>query len=215
MSLQESVDLVANFQGKSLTNEIWRHEYALAGAGRNQAIEFCNRTDINESLLKAALTVKHAASQINVVIHALGILAALPKILREDELIESLSLGAGNTGKEFDLETSHRVAEFKFIEWQGADTIRQNSLFKDFFTLAESTTAKRRELYVTDPTLPLKFLCGRRSLKSVLSKNRAVSDRFEDIYGDSHSVVSDYYNAKKHLVSLIDLRTILPAFSSE
>ena len=40
-----------------------------------------------------------------------------------------------------DLETNHRVAEFNFSHWQGgADTIRQNSLFKDFFQLAEYQT---------------------------------------------------------------------------
>jgi hypothetical protein len=37
------------------------------------------------------------------VIHAVGILTALPHILEHDERIETLSLGAGNTGRQFDL----------------------------------------------------------------------------------------------------------------
>jgi hypothetical protein len=28
-------------------------------------------------------------------------------------------IGAGYTGREFDLETNYRVAEFKFIHWRG------------------------------------------------------------------------------------------------
>lgn len=43
----------------------------------------------------------------------------LPHILEPDERVESVSLGAGNTGRDFDLETNVRVAEFKFIHWRG------------------------------------------------------------------------------------------------
>jgi hypothetical protein len=82
--------------------------------------------------------VKRLAREINVVIHALGILLCLPHILEPEETIEYVSLGAGNTGRAFDLETNKRIAEFKFSRWQGgAEAIRQNSLFKDFYCMAE------------------------------------------------------------------------------
>lgn len=69
--------------------------------------------------------------KVNVVIHALGILLCLPHILEADGTVQYVSLGAGNTGRQFDLETDRRVAEFKFIQWQGGpESIRQNSLFK-------------------------------------------------------------------------------------
>jgi hypothetical protein len=65
--------------------------------------------------------------------------------LEPAERVEYLSLGAGNTGKAFDLETDLRVCEFKFINWQGgAEAIRQNALFKDLYLLAEASTAKRK-----------------------------------------------------------------------
>jgi hypothetical protein len=77
---------------------------------------------------------------VNVAIHALGILLALPEILEVlevGEVVEELSLGAGNTGRAFDLVTNVRVAEFKFIKWRGgAEAIRQNGLFVDVFHLA-------------------------------------------------------------------------------
>ena len=53
--------------------------------------------------------MKRLAGQINVTIHALGILMCLPHILEPDERVESVSLGAGNTGRDFDLETNVRV----------------------------------------------------------------------------------------------------------
>jgi hypothetical protein len=44
----------------------------------------------------------------------------------------------GNAGREFDLTTDQRVAEFRAIEWQGGpERIRQNSLFCDFDILTE------------------------------------------------------------------------------
>ena len=51
--------------------------------------------------------------QINVIVHAVGILVALPKILELGELVQSLSLGAGNTGRAHDLETDRRIDEFR------------------------------------------------------------------------------------------------------
>ncbi len=52
----------------------------------------------------------------------------LPKILKPGEIVEYVSLGAGNTGRQFDLETNRRVAELKFIRWRGADSIREGAL---------------------------------------------------------------------------------------
>ena len=66
-------------------------------------------------------------------IHVYGILLALSKIMDDGEVIEYLSLGAGNTGKAFDVATSKRIAEFKFAKWDdGSNTIWQNSIFKNF-----------------------------------------------------------------------------------
>ena len=100
--------------------------------------------------------IKRLAGEIHVVIHALGILLCLPHILKTGEIVESVSLGAGNTGKAFDLETNRRIAEFKFIRWQGgAEMIRQNALFKDFYLMAEHSTHKEKYLYVLGTEIPL------------------------------------------------------------
>jgi len=143
-------------------------------------------------------------------VHALGILTALPYILDQDEQIKYLSLGAGNTGKVFDLETDKRVAEFKFINWQGGpESIRQNSLFIDFFNLAEQETHKRKCLYVIDKKYPLRFLNGGRALNSVLSKNKKAATKFFSKYVDRYKVVSEYYRDFSQKVEIIELKDFI------
>jgi hypothetical protein len=68
-----------------------------------------------EVLAAAAAALKRLAGQINVFIHATGILLCLPHILEPGESVEHVSLGAGNTGRECDLESNYRITEFKFI----------------------------------------------------------------------------------------------------
>lgn len=190
----------------NLTKRISTFEKDLAEKEKSQIQDIL--LGVNIPVLSAALTIKNAVGQINVLIHALGILvASLPYILEPGEVIQSLSLGAGNTGRGFDLETDRRVAEFKFIKWQesGRNTIRQNNLFIDLFNLVEHEQERRRYLYVTGKDIPLSFLEKNRDLKSVLSKNRAVSDEFFEKHHDKYRVVSDYYKEVKGLVHIVDL----------
>ena len=155
--------------------------------------------------------MKQLAGQINVIIHAVGILAALPHILDKSEVVVELSLGAGNTGRNFDLETDRRIAEFKFINWKGgSESIRQNSLFKDFYQLAEAETEKARYFYVLGTEKPLKFLTGRRKLTSVMSRNASLAESFRKRFNDDFQVVREYYDYRKDRVKIVDLLPVLP-----
>jgi hypothetical protein len=166
---------------------------------------------VTTELLASAYAIKKTAGQINVLIHAVGILLLLPNILEPEEKIEYVSLGAGNTGRAFDLETDRRIAEFKFIHWQGgAETIRQNALFKDFYLLAEHQSPKRKELFVLGASNPLKFLNGGRALKSVLSRNARLAEDFHSTYADRFSKVRDYYAHRKAEVTILDASPLLP-----
>jgi hypothetical protein len=165
---------------------------------------------VNGQTLTGAGVVKRLAGQIHVVIHALGILLCLPRILEEGERLEYVSLGAGNTGRNFDLETNARIAEFKFISWQGGpESVRQNSLFKDFFFLAEYEGSKRRYLYVLGTEYPLKFFNGNRALSSVLT-HRDVQKQFHSKCGDAYWTVREYYTQRKHLVTIEDVSPWIP-----
>jgi hypothetical protein len=171
---------------------------------------------IDEDVLYGALVLKELAGQINVVIHVVGILVSLPHVLAQGETIESLSLGAGNTGRHHDLETDRQIAEFKFIAWRGgAEAIRQNGLFVDIFNLASARGDKRRVMYVVDQEHPMRFLRHNRAISSVLSKNRAVEERFHRAHGARFATVSEYWSTIADRVEIVDPRDVVPAFQRD
>jgi hypothetical protein len=198
------------FTKGGLTRRIAGLEVALENADPSSCAQILARESVTEGLLSSAYVLKDAAGEINVVIHALGILLLVPQILLAEERVEYLSLGAGNTGRPFDLETNFRVAEFKFSRWRGgADTIRQNSMFKDFFQLAEYSTDKQKYLYILDLPLQLQFLHGRRALSSVTSKNAKIASDFNQLYGGRFQTVRDYFSFRRDAVKLVDMEPLL------
>ncbi|MBD1389519.1 hypothetical protein IC617_08770 [Neiella sp. HB171785] len=206
MTIEEALRALERFQGDSLTESLAKIESDVIGASQDNIADFCATNQINDRFMDSALSVKRLAGQINVIIHAAGILKSLDGILDEGELVESVSLGAGNTGRRFDLETNLRIAEYKFIDWQGgSESIRQNGIFKDFFELAEYETSKRKYLYVVGTKYPLKFFNGGRSLTSVLSRHTKIHASIKDKYGAEVKKVSDYYLLKKDEVDIVDV----------
>lgn len=167
---------------------------------------------IGADLLEAAATVKRAAAQIDVLIHAIGILHLLPSILQPGERVQYLSLGAGNTGKKFDLETDRQIAEFTFIAWRGgSEAIRQSKLFVDFFHLVEAETEKARNLYVLGLHYPAKFFASKRTLASVLSRRPDEAQRILAQYEGQLRFVRDYYDHHSGKVNVIDISEMVPA----
>ena len=143
--------------------------------------------------------------------HAAGILVSLPYILESSEIVESLSLGAGNTGRNHDLVTNRRIAEFKFIDWHPArNTIRQNVLLADVFSLASAETDKRRIVYVLGTEHAMKFLRAGRAISSLLSRSSKVRVGFYDRYGpDTFATVWDYWASVCDSVEVLDLRELV------
>ncbi|WP_439575383.1 hypothetical protein [Phreatobacter sp.] len=202
----EIIRLLSKFTGPDLTHTLGQIEGAVRGVSADDCDAFLEGAGAGREVLAAAGEMKRLAGQINVTIHALGILLCLPHILDPGEKVEYVSLGAGNTGREFDLETNLRVAEFKFIRWRGgAETIRQNSIFKDYVLLAESPTPKRKYLYVLGTHHALKFLHGGRALSSVLSRNDKLQKMFFDRFGDRFRTVREYYAAHAGVVRIEDV----------
>lgn len=213
ITLTEAADKIQKFEAGSLTKQLMRLESSLQGINRAGSENLCSATGVDPTLLESALVLKQTAGQINVVVHAVGILLSLPYILQDGELIQYLSLGTGNTGKPFDLETNIRVAEFKFTQWKGGpEAIRQNQLFKDFYLLAESNTAKDRYLYMVDAKYPLKFFNNRRAIRSVLSRNIKLWNEFQNAYQGRFTSVKEYYDYRKSRVKLVDLAQVVPYF---
>lgn len=211
MELTEALALLESFQTGSLRGTVAKLENELIGLTKSEAPDRLGKLGVSMELMLAALLVKRQASQINEIVHAIGILLALPHILEEGEIVEGLSLAAGNTGKDFDLETTKRIAEFTFIRWQGGpEVMRQNKIFKDFYFLAEADTNKQRELYVVGMTHPSKFFESKRALPQILKGNNKLGKAFLDRHPEGMKTVRDYYLPRKHLVVIHDLGEIIP-----
>ena len=217
MDIAASLALLDGFsKSADLTARLQQLEASLVGVPGHSIPELLKKEKVEAPLLDAAMVVKRAAGQINVVIHALGILLALPHLLEGDEEVLSTSLGAGNTGRAFDLETDRRVAEFKFIAWRGgAEAVRQNSVFIDLLHLLQDQSGRRRFLYVLNKDIPLKFLHGNRAIGSILSRSSAADSLFRSLYGTRYERVSQWYaNEVRHEVEIVDLNEVLPNLAS-
>jgi hypothetical protein len=196
-----------DFRGRSFPGRIAEIEAAFSGSSRSSVSKLLQDFSLGQQLLDAAFTVKRSASQIDEIVHAIGIVMALPAILADGEVVKSLSLAAGNTGKGFDLETDRRIAEFTFIQWQGgAEVIRQNKIFKDFYFLAEDATTRVRELYVVGTHYPLRFFNSGRGIAAILKNNAKLGSSFTAQYGTRFKTVRDYYETAKHKVAIKDVR---------
>lgn len=206
MTIDKALGALKAFQGTSLTKSLSDIERSIIGLGLREVDSYCAERGIDDDFMGSAIAVKRVAGQINVIIHAAGILSSLSGLLEPDEKVEEVSLGAGNTGRQFDLETNLRVAEYKFIDWQGGpESIRQNGIFKDFYNLAEHKTHKRKFLYVVGTEYPLKFFNGGRALTSVLSRQPKILAEIHSKYGSSIARVRDYYEIQKNEVAICDV----------
>jgi hypothetical protein len=211
MELSDAIVAVQQFSKGDITARLAEIEQALLGATAGKCSDQLIACEATSDTLAAAGSIKRLVGQINVVIHALGILLCLPKLLHADEVIEYVSLGAGNTGKPFDLETNRRIAEFKFIRWQGGpESIRQNALFKDFYLMARYASPKRKFLYVLGVEYPTRFFNSGRSLSSVLSGHAALQQQFVAEFGQQYRTVSDYYTPRQHSVTIEDVSPLIP-----
>lgn len=198
--------LLKRFSGDGLTRTLGAIERRSQGVTSDTAANLLTDAGADAATYEAAALIKNLAGEINVAIHALGILRCLPHILQPGEVVEYVSLGAGNTGRQFDLETNLRVAEFKFINWRGGpESIRQNGVFKDFFLLAHHDTRKAKHLYLLGADHALKFMRGGRALASVLSRHVGLKEAFRERFGDRYRVVSDYFIDHGDLVLIEDV----------
>lgn len=215
MDLSQALAAIQKFGGTDLTRTLATVEASLRGVTAEDSTRAVAACGADAEAMAAAGLMKRLVGQINVVIHALGILLCLPRLLEPGESVVYVSLGAGNTGRAFDLETTQRLAEFKFIHWQGgAEAIRQNALFKDFYLLAEDPSSKRKYLYVLGTEHPLKFFNGGRSLSSVLSHHGRLREKFLTKFGDQYRTVRDYYVPRKGRVVIEDVSGLVPELAS-
>jgi hypothetical protein len=88
-------DLIHKFSGSDLTGTLARIEDSVRGLTAVDTQNFLLEAGAANEVLMAAAAMKRLAGQINVVIHALGILLCLPHILEAGEQVEATSMTAG------------------------------------------------------------------------------------------------------------------------
>ena len=213
MAIADAISTVQQFKGDSLTQTIAAVESQIRGTGTPEVVKINDSSGVSPGLLMAAAAVKQASAQIDVVIHAIGILYALQHILREEEVVESLSLGAGSAGSDFDLVTNERIAEFKFIRWQEkGNAVRNSTVFQDYYRLVREETDKEKYLYLLETEIPLRFLRGGRDPLKVLDRSKRLAEDFAARYGQTHRTVGDYHKAHQAEVHIANLTETVRGF---
>ena len=202
--------LIKYYSNDKLSDIVYNLQLQLKNKNSKSILPIISQDLTSKDTLNAALDVKSVMGQINVIVHALGIINSLPYLLEDNEVVESVSLGADNASSEFDLITNKRIAEFKFITWRGNDSMRLKTTFGDYYNLVECNTEKEKYLYLTDCSYFEKFLNGRRSFSSILSKNNKIAKEFESKYNNKYNFLNEYYDDNKFKVNLISLNDIAP-----
>lgn len=119
MAFQDAIHRVTQFKGESLSETIASIEAKLPGKNAGGVRLVNGSSGIEHDLLLNVAAVKRASVQIDVVIHAVGILYTLPYLLQDGEVVTSVHLGAGNAAGDFHLVTNQRLAQFKFAKVAG------------------------------------------------------------------------------------------------
>lgn len=202
--------LIKYYSNDKLSDIVYNLQLQLKNKNSKSILSIISQDLTSKDTLNAALDVKSVMGQINVIVHTLGIINTLPYLLEDNEVIESVSLGADNASSEFDLITNKRIAEFKFITWRGNDSMRLKTTFGDYYNLVEFNTEKDKYLYLTDCSYFERFLNGRRSFSSILSKNNKIAKEFEAKYNNKYNFLNEYYDDNKFKVNLISLNDIAP-----
>ncbi|WP_338498775.1 PE-PGRS family protein [Streptomyces sp. SJL17-4] len=208
-----AVDTLARFIHRApLTEAIAALEHSLDGADAAQAVLTADSGGVDAGLLASALTVRESLGRINDLIHASGILLALPHVLEDDETISRRpSLGAGNDpSRPYDLETNRRVAEFKLARWRGADAMRKRQVFKDLTMLAADRSGRCADLFVIGPE-PARFLRTSAATAAwALDRSPGALRTFESAFGSPTMPIREFTATHAAHVRITDLCDILP-----
>ncbi len=211
MGLEDATKQIEKFKGISLADRISDLEKTIENEKVEGVRRLIQEQNLDRYFLSAASAVKRASAQIDVVIHAVGIIYSLPYILDKDEHIVRASIGASSASGEYDLETDRRLAEFKFSKWQGSgDAVRKKTLFEDFVKLAIAETSKEKYLYILDSSVPIRFLRGNSFVLRLLDRNNGVREKFIAAFGDKYQKVNEFHSAFENEIKLVDLIGLVP-----
>lgn len=211
LSLVSSV--LALLTAQPLTERVASLERSLLGRDAVGLADVAGLDDLSWQTAASAMQVRAALGRINDLIHASVICAAIPRVLVPGERITVRpSLAAGNDpSRPFDLETSHRIAEFKVAVWQGRDTMRKRMLVSDLVNLAMDQRPLLKELYVVGVRQAAFLLSSTSTMQWALQRSsQALRERFRDRYGDDPISIGEFTTRHAADVHVVDLLNVLP-----
>lgn len=205
LTLDDAIRLVSTFRNGNLKDTLKKLE-----SGKEQ------KSDAHfEAIFSAAKLIKSASAQIDEIVHAAGIMIAKEIWLRKDEQVLYLSLGAGSHKGSFDLETKHRIAEFKFGKWNedSANGTRRRGYFSNYVGLLTSNDEREKYFVMEDKNALLKFLKGKSAWKNVLSKNPTAYNQLEGFLKKNKmsqlETVGQIFDKYKDEVTIVDFSEII------
>lgn len=208
-ALTEAVRRVANFATANPGVAIKTIEARLKGCLSHRVVQ-------DPSVLAAAQVfasadvIKGVVSQINNIVHAAGILGALPKILEPDEVLEYVSLAAGTGTRRFDIATDRRLAEFKFYLWRKSNSARLRQGLVAFIQMAESDDPRTiRELYFLGTEPFVHFMTGKTQLSTMLKKHHPGLLMQINQKNPAWRTVGDYFMSRRNTVAVRDVTPFL------
>lgn len=216
MRVEDAAEILLRFlKSGPLTEVIASLEHRLSDTDGPSSQAIVADADIMVELLTATMKVRAELGRMSDLIHAAGIVLALPHLLEPGERIKGRpSLAAGNDPtRPFDLETDRRIAEFKLSKWMsGSNAMRKRQTFKDLVALAMDDSGRRAELYVLGPK-PATFLRGTKST-AAWALNRVTTDAFREKFkarfGSLDVPIADFTATHAKHVVIVDLVAKLP-----
>ena len=210
VAVGDVVAALASFGRGSLTRTVADLERGLTGKDSGGLKSALESQGVTGRTLEAGLIARDMFGRLNDIVHAVAITVALPLLLEPGEIVESVSLAAGNSpDRPFDLSTNRRIAEFKLSRWDGHDTARKLQLAKDLVHLAADESGRRAQLFVLDDR-PFEFVSRSASLmQHLLKRFPGTLQMFESRFGDPAVSMAEFRSVDGSQVELIDLRTIL------
>lgn len=212
LGLGDAVARLGDFLERApLTSAIAGLEHALDERSSEDVGDVVSDAGIDQDLLVASVVTRAGLGRLTDLIHAVGIVLALPRLLEPGEVVVNRpSLAAGNDpSRPYDLETDRRVAEFKFSVWTGKDAMRKRQTFKDFVHLAADDSGRRRCLYVIGKR-PVRFLRTTTAAAAWgLDRHPATRRLFAEQFGPLEQEIGAFVESRDD-VELVDLTELAP-----
>lgn len=209
----DAINIIKDFKGQNLNKKYIEIQKKLKEQNRNTILSFISSENLNELFINAKI-IKDFSAQIDEIVHGVGMLNILPKILLDEEIVKSLSLGSSSEkDNKFDLVTNKRIAEFKFNNLEnGVKGNRSRAIFYDYLNLLlyNKNNKLQKQLFVFNKEKVIKYLSGSSNILKKLSKNLELKLKFDNsIELRNFTTMKEIYEYSKEKINIVSIEDFL------